>query len=179
MHLIPTILALLLLGDAAALRRTDPADLTIAAAVAHVAGARAAATEFDVDPDVLLSIAWHESRYTASAVTAEPGGRRSCGVMTPEPLARCAPGGVLDGYRAGARHLRGWLDAERGDVTRALRGYAGGFRMIARCTRGPVIVTRRGRELDLCDMRAMFLDRADRIRRGRDRRPARPVSSAT
>lgn len=172
--LIPLILALGLLHDAAALQRTDRVDLTLGAAVENLAAARAAAPEYDVDADLLLSIAWHESRYTPRAVTAEPGGLWSCGVMTPEPMRTCRPGDLAAGYRAGARHLRGWLDAERGNLRRALLGYAGGFRLIAECARGPVLIERAGRDLDLCGTPDVFLDRAAWIRRERSRLPRHP-----
>jgi hypothetical protein len=96
-------------ADAQALRSTAPQDLpTIDVAREHLADARLAAVVYRVDHALVLSIAWHESRYT-DAATPEAGGRVSCGAMTPEPTSHCS-GSLLDGYLAGAKHLRGWLD---------------------------------------------------------------------
>lgn len=122
-------------GDAEALRETAPdCHLTVDAAREHIAAARVAGAMMEVDPDLLLSIAWHESRYMPATVTPERGGRESCGVMTPEPIARCTRGTLLDGYIAGARHVRTWLDATHDERT-ALTGYAGGYALIALCRR--------------------------------------------
>jgi soluble lytic murein transglycosylase-like protein len=132
------------------------------AAVQHLRAARVAAVVVDVDPDLLLSIAHHESRYSATEATPEVGGRVSCGVMTPEPVAACGAATMLDGYLAGARHLRGWLDACHGDQRCALTGYAGGYRLIAICRDD---ATRRA-----CAVADAFLNRAAWIRKARNQR---------
>jgi hypothetical protein len=155
-------------SDAEALRRTAPQYLDHELAAEHLAAARVAGAVFSVDPDLLLAIAWRESRYVASAVTAETGGRVSCGVMTPEPTTNCVQQTVLDGYLAGARHLRVWLDATHSERA-ALLGYAGGYRLIEACRRGPVLRVRGKLALDLC--RTRELDRAAWIRRERARSP--------
>lgn len=160
MIVVLLILRLLVPGAAHALRSTAPRDLTDLAAEQNLAAALVAAHEEHVDPTLLLSIAWHESRYQAHVVTAEPGAKWSCGVMTPEPRARCHPGSLLDGYRAGARHLRGWLEVTH-STRAALLGYAGGFALGRACRLGPVVV-RPG--VDACETPSVFLRRARQIR---------------
>ena len=113
------------------LEKTAPTYLTQSSAREHVAAATVAAIAYRVPRELLLSIAWHESRYT-DARTPEAGGRVSCGVMTPEPLRACHDTIMLDGYLAGAAHLRTWLDATR-STRDALLGYAGGYHLIQRC----------------------------------------------
>lgn len=125
-----TALGLARADDSDALRQTAPTYLTVEDARVHLAAAQLAADARGVPAELLLSIAWHESRYVADARTREPGDRWSCGVMTPEPHAgECRPEEltVLGGYLAGATHLRVWLDACGGDVACAERGYAGGY----------------------------------------------------
>jgi hypothetical protein len=157
-------------ADIEALRTTAPEPISREVAAEHLAAARAAGAELDVDPDLLLSIAAHESRYTDARTPENGGAMESCGPMTPEPLARCPRrASTHDGYRAGARHLRGWISATRGNVRRALLGYAGGYRLLSACDAGPVIVTRRGRQLDVCNTPDVFLAGAARIRRARER----------
>lgn len=155
--------------DADAFRTTAPRHLTLESAREHLWAATVAALAFDEDRDVLLSIAHHESNYEHQAVTVEPeigtGRRVSCGVMTPEPIASCPRGmTVLSGYLAGARHLRAWLDAYRGNLHAALLGYAGGGEhgLVGACRRGPVII-RPG--VDACGTARVFLWRAALIRR--------------
>ena len=160
MIVIILILRLLAPGSAVAFRETDTVDLTTAHAEANLAAAVAAGALEHVDPALLLSIAWHESRYQADAVTREPGAKWSCGVMTPEPKARCRSGSLLDGYRAGARHLRGWI-AVTHSMRGALLGYTGGFALARACARGPVVV-RLG--VDACETPTVFLRRAAKIR---------------
>jgi hypothetical protein len=156
--------------DADALRRTAPSYLTPSSASDNLDAARIAGALVNVDPDLLLSIAWHESRYEPQAVGREPGGRVSCGPMTPEPVARCTAKPMLAGYVAGARHLRDWIGATP-DIHTALLGYAGGFSMIRACARGPVLRPR-GAHDDLCMTPEVFLWRRDWIRRERTRPPA-------
>jgi hypothetical protein len=154
-------------ADVEAFRRTTPEPLDFDAATEHLGSARLAAFIVGVDADLVLSIAAHESRYRADAVGPEPGGRVSCGVMTPEPVARCPHQTVLEGYLVGARHLRAWIRATR-DLRTALLGYAGGFAMIRACARGPVLRAT-GRHDDLCATPRVFMWRRDLIRRGRER----------
>ena len=88
--------------------------------------------------------------------------------MTPEPLQTCTSHSVLEGYLAGAAHLRHWIDASQGDVHRALMGYAGGYRFIANCARGPRLRST-GIHDDLCRVADIELAVAARIKRLRDR----------
>lgn len=145
--------------DAEALRRTAPHYLTASSAEQHLAAARVAELATGVDADLLLSVAWHESRFGPTVVTAEPGGLVSCGVMTPVPKKRCHAHELTlgGGYLAGALHLRGWFDACRGSQRCALQGYAGGFALIRVCFNAPN--DRR------CAIADVFLDRAAWIRR--------------
>ncbi len=148
---------------AAGVRRTAPY-MAPEDAHAHATAAVIAGIAYDVDPAVLLAIGWHESRYDHAAVTVEEGGKVSCGVMTPEPIARCpSKPSLAAGYLAGAAHLRTWIDASRGNLVRALLGYAGGYRLIARCAQGPVVVTRGPRRKDVCRTPQVFLERARAI----------------
>lgn len=146
---------------AAGARATAPDYLTPERAFVHAHAAVTAGAVYAVDPALLLAIAHHESRYDAAAVSSEPGGKTSCGVMTPVPRATCRTRGVIAGYLDGAEHVRTWLDASRGNVTGALIGYAGGYALRARCAQGPVIIRRR---VDACRTPALFLARARAIR---------------
>lgn len=159
--------------DAVALRDTARAYLTADTAAEHLTAARFAGAVYEVDPDLLLSIAWHESRYSPTAVTPEAGHKISCGVMTPEPtrdIALCSrsTSSLTAGYLAGARHLRAWILACRDNLHCAFTGYAGGYYLIAACKRD---ATPRA-----CDTWDVFLSRAAMIRNLRDKR-RRGVSS--
>lgn len=119
--------------DADALRSTAPTHLaSVDAARPHIAAAVVVGFATRTRWSALLAIADHESNYQLDAITPEPGGRFSCGVMTPVPLASrracsAATAGVGAGYLAGAAHLREWLDMCRGNERCALRGYAGAW----------------------------------------------------
>jgi soluble lytic murein transglycosylase-like protein len=123
-----------------ALRHTAPTYLTTdEQAAAHLTWSALAGEAFSVDQALLLSLAWFESRYQADAVTREPGGRWSCGVMTPVPHAEpCAADELtlVSGYTAGARHLRTWMDVCHNNERCAVLGYAGGYALIGACARG-------------------------------------------
>jgi hypothetical protein len=155
--------------DAEALQRTAPEPIGIEVARENLAAARVAGFVHNVDPDLLLSVAAHESRYEADAVGPESDGRVSCGSMTPLPVVHCpARQTALDGYMAGAVHLRGWIDVTS-SMHEALLGYAGGYRLIRACHAGSVVVTRVKGEIDLCKTDGVFLWRARWIRRERDK----------
>lgn len=117
-------------SDPIKLHASAPEYLTLESAGEHCDAADLAALITGTDAADLLSIAWHESRYQRTAITPEPGGRFSCGVMTPAPIydrAACeaATMSLVAGYLAGALHLREWLIVCRGNRACALRGYAG------------------------------------------------------
>jgi hypothetical protein len=165
-HIVALISSLLVSdADADALRQTAPNDLTLEAAREHLGAARVAGVLADVDPNLILSVAWHESRYAPTARTAEPGNKTSCGPMTPIPKKTCIDPDLMTGYLEGADHLRTWINAARGNMRAALLGYAGGYRMIKACAAGPVLVERGGRSVDLCDVVDVFLARASAIHR--------------
>jgi len=139
---------------------TAPSYLTADAAMDHAEAAVIAAAIYDVDPALLLSIGWHESRYDGTEITPEVGGKFSCGPMTPEPLtsrAACerATSTLLGGYLAGAAHLRTWIDMMRGNMRMALLGYAGGGHLIHLC---------QWQELRACHTPEVFEARARWIR---------------
>jgi len=138
---IPALVVALLATseDAESLRATAPAYLDLASAREHYAAARVAGAIFDVDPELLLAISWHESRYVANVVTREPGRRVSCGVMTPVPHRRSCSAwelSILGGYIEGARHLRVWIDKCGGDRSCGMTAYAGGGGLVAACRAG-------------------------------------------
>jgi hypothetical protein len=118
---------------------TAPQYLTREAARHHLIAARAAGASHRVPPELLLAIAWHESRYIPTTRTAELRGRVSCGVMTPVPQRGCTAFelSLLGGYDAGARHLRAWLDLCHGGWSCALLAYAGGGGLVRACQHGP------------------------------------------
>ena len=133
--------------DADRLRATAPAYLTVETARTHYGAARIASAIAGVDPDQLLAIAWHESRYDFGYVQHEPpdpdhpelGPRVSCGAMTPRPhYGGCEPWELtpIGGYVAGARHLRTWIDLCRGDQICGLTAYAGGGKLVTACRDG-------------------------------------------
>lgn len=156
--------------DVEALQRTAPEPLGTELAAENLSAARIAGHMFRVDPDLLLSIAAHESRYQSDAVGPESGGRVSCGVMQTTPRASCPKQTTLEGYIDGAKHLRGWIDATR-DLDTALIGYAGGYRMIKKCADGPVLRQADPHD-DLCRIARVFRWRRDWIRRERTRPPS-------
>lgn len=152
-------LALHASSDGAALERTAPGEITRERAIRHVAAAEIAGWRYDVDPNLLLSIAWHESRYHVAEATPEVHGV-SCGVMTPEPIAHCPAPSLLGGYLAGAEHVAAWRDACHGEMACALTGYAGGYHLLALC----------GQEhVRACDTWRVFQARAAWIARERAR----------
>lgn len=129
-------------------------DLTPASAARHLAAARTAACMTGTSAYLLLYIAHHESDFRPTMRTREPGGKFSCGLMTPVPMTRCVPGiDLLEQYLAGAEHLRGWLVACRGRQRCALLGYAGGYALIRACARRASLWRwRRDRRYDICSI---------------------------
>ena len=125
-------------ADAEALHRFSP-EVTVESAHDHVWAARVSAAIYEVDADMVLAISWHESRFTTNVVATEPGGRVSCGAMTPYPTSKCAVKSLLGQYLDGTRHWAvDWGHA--GDVRNeheVLLGYAGGYSLIHACRKGP------------------------------------------
>lgn len=153
--------------DVEALRQSAPYYLTTETAEVHLVSARVAARRYRLDPDLLLSIAHHESRYVVDTVTPEIGGKVSCGVMTPYPVDKgtcpSEESKLQDGYMAGAAHLRGWFDACKDNRYCALLGYAGGFALIFACNRGPVFRFKDHGD-NLCNTPGVFMTRRNYIR---------------
>lgn len=130
---------------------TDPAT-----ALVHAVAAQAASSPA-IPPEILLSIAWHESRFDPTATSYVDGdgvrragvwrssmpagtGPRFCGVMQTaaghhwEDCIEQRP--IVDGYRRGAEILGNWMRAAHGDLAAALRGYGCGFAgMRGKCRR--------------------------------------------
>jgi hypothetical protein len=154
--------------DVEAFRQSAPVYLTEETAADHLVAARLAGRRFQLDPDLLLAIAYHESRYTVDEVTPEVGGKVSCGVMTPVPTkdkdsCPTAESNILGGYLDGSAHLAGWIRACGGRIRCALLGYAAGYSGIARCKEGPVLRFVDHGD-DLCQTPSVFLSRARYIR---------------
>lgn len=141
--------------------------LTIETAVQHVTAARFAGTMTSVDPDLILAIAWHESRFTPGVEgPLLHNGKRACGVMQHVPIrGPCPKRTLLADYLEGAKHLAVWIRAERGDIERALAGYAGGYPAIKRYEEGASRVHA---------VVQLNLSRAARIKRARELTAPRP-----
>ena len=143
--------------------------LTVGTATQHVAAARFAGVLTNIDPDLLLAIAHHESRYQPAVVGPLVRGKRACGVLQHVPIAgKCPQPSLLRDYVNGAKHLAGWIHAQRGDLKRALIGYAGGYHLLGMCDRGEAPRT--------CTIANYHLARARRIQRARELKatPPRP-----
>lgn len=118
----------------------------VVAPLDHVRAA-AASSGPDVPAEVLLALAYFESRFEPTAVSRLEGGRRTGGVWPSTAPAGRGPwycgvtqtAAELDwsaclalrdlerSYRLGAIHLRNWLRATRGNLRAALNGYACGW----------------------------------------------------
>lgn len=141
--------------------------LTVETATLHVASARFAGILTDIDPDLLLAISHHESRYQPTVVGPLVRGKRACGVMQHVPIVKkCPEPSILRDYVNGAQHLAGWIHAQRGDLKRALIGYAGGYALLDLCDRGEAPRT--------CTIANYHLARAKRVKRARELGKERP-----
>lgn len=152
-------------------RQSAPEYLTYDTAKQHLEDASLASWFFNIDKNLILYTAGHESNYT-STITKEIGGKVSCGVMTPVPtldMNECAVArsSYINGYMKGTAHMKGWFDACHGDSTCAIRGYAGGYVLIRACKSGAVTVVRSGHKVNLCDIDLIFKAGARRIARYR------------
>lgn len=121
-------------------------------AIEHVAAAELAAFTYGVEPELLLAIADHESRFTSDARRG-----RACGAMQvmARSAAHCRAMEItLLSYSEGGRMLRAWTDAADGDARAGLRGYAcGGLGLRRRSPR------------DCHAFAAMMIGRAAKLRR--------------
>lgn len=174
MSILITLLTVLLSttpDDVEAFRSTAPRYLTTETAHEHLLLARVAAAEHGLDADLLLSIAWFESRYTVDVIGPEVRGKRACGVMQPMMKTACPTNPSLaGGYMQGAQHVRAWVTAARGDMRMAMLGYGGGYALINRCAEGALMVERAGRLIDLCTVADTRLYRMQAIKRARAKR---------
>lgn len=171
MSALLTLLALLFPppADVEALRSTAPSCLTTETARQHLVAARFAGAVYNVDPDLMLGIAWYESRYITTVVGPVVKGKRACGVMQSIMKDGCPKNPTLeDGYLEGAKHLREWLDASRNDLHTAMLGYAGGYALIKACKGGKLMVVRGGRQVDLCTVGDVRINRGRWIQRTRE-----------
>jgi len=147
--------------DVEALRRTAPSYLSEETAGTHLAAARIAGAIYGIQPEIALAVAWHESRYQLDVIGPLVRGKRACGVMQHTPLKHCPKPSLLRDYLTGARHLKWWIRAQRGDLSRALIGYAGGYALLEKCDRGEAPRT--------CPIARIHLARAKRIKRAREK----------
>ncbi len=159
-------------ADAEGLHRFAPNEVTVENAYEHVRAARMAAAAYGVDADMVLAMGYHESRFSDGVVAREPGGRVSCGVLTPYPQTKaCTKKTLLAQYLDGVRHWAvDWRGA--GDVRsdrEALLGYAGGYALIRACRQGPVL-RHKTRGDDLCRTPEVFGWIRARIRAARQPR---------
>ena len=157
------------LGDApsaeALMSTAKDTRLTLETAAQHVAAARFAAVLTGTDPDLLLAIAHHESRYEPGVVGPLVRGKHACGVMQHVPVTGPCPTIELPlDYLEGARHLAEWIRVQKGDVTRALVGYAGGYALLKLYDDGGASRARAVVRLELG--RAQRIKRAREIRAG-------------
>lgn len=149
-------------SDAEGLRLSAPSYLNHQSAWENLVAARTAGAMHGVDSDLILSVAWHESRFQHEVKTPLSSSRtttlHSCGVMTPYPTddATCASqaSSLLAGYLAGAEHVSVWRRAVGAD--RMLGGVAGGYRFLQRCE---------GSSAPPCDTPQIFRRRAELIKR--------------
>lgn len=128
------------------LHRFAPNEISIVRAYAHVWAARVAAARYNADPDMVLAISYHESRFTPDTVTPGPAGTVSCGAMTPYPTIQCPHQTLLAQYLEGTRHWTLWNGAPAvHSAHEGLLGYAGGYALIQACRQG--VVLRHGHNL--------------------------------
>jgi len=160
------------LGLALRLAATHP-QLDVVDVIAHARAAEAAATP-QLSPELLLGMAYVESRFDPLAVSRIEGQRRRVGhYESNEPPPRwlkgsslyCGPLQTFAGswseciamrdphvaYAAGADELEHWLRDKRvrGDITRALAGYGCGYHGVktGKCNRYPGRVLWQARRL--------------------------------
>lgn len=145
-------------SDAEALTRLPDTRLTVETARSHIAATRFVGALTNIDPDLLLAIAYHESRFELDVVGPTVGNaKHACGVMQHVPTASCPEPSLLRDYLDGARHLETWIRAQHGNVERALIGYAGGYALLKLCDRGEAPRA--------CSIASVNLARAKRIKR--------------
>jgi hypothetical protein len=157
--------------DVEALRRTAPSDLSEETAGTNLAAARIAGALYNIQPEIILAVAWHESRYQPAVVGPLVRGKRACGVLQHVPITtKCPEPSLLRDYVNGTQHLAEWIHAQRGDIKRALIGYAGGYALLELCDRGEAPRA--------CSIANYNLARAKRIKRACELGTERPGTRA-
>jgi hypothetical protein len=147
-------------SEAEVLMRLPDTQLTIDTAKQHIAAAQIAGAAAGIDPDLILVISYHESRFELDVVGPTLGNnKRACGVMQHVPIARCPEPSMLRDYVDGAQHLATWIKAQRGDVSRGLIGYAGGYALLKKCDIGEAPKA--------CSIARIHLARAGRLKHAR------------
>jgi hypothetical protein len=147
-------------SDAEVLAKLPGTKLTVESARQHIAAARIAGAIAEIDPNLILVISYHESRFELDAVGPTlSNNKRACGVMQHVPVARCPEPSMLRDYVDGAQHLATWIKAQRGDVGRGLIGYAGGYALLKKCDLGEAPKA--------CSIARIHLARAARLKHAR------------
>lgn len=98
-------------------------------AAAQAAAIQRAAIEHHVDAELLLAMAWTETRFDPMQVSRAKGSW-FCGVLQVQASNKkgCDElANVERSYFEGAAHLRLWMRYAKGDTAAALRGYGCGF----------------------------------------------------
>lgn len=146
--------------------------LTVETATQNIAAARFAAVLTDTDPDLLLAIAHHESRYEPTVIGPLVRGKHACGVMQHVPVTGpCPAPSLVADYLAGAQHLAEWIRVQHGNLERAMIGYCGGYALLALYDDGGA---ERGRAIA-----RLNFGRAKRIKLARESRRAKALAAAT
>lgn len=160
MRIVALLASLVLGGSAAAQPHEDRATRLVAMAQAlpdvspgqaEVAARAALIVETrELPAELLLAIAWGESRFAPSTVTGH-----ACGPMQTIAWSRASCHAMqipLVGFLVGVRELEAWLRVARGDLRLALLGQACGvsaLRGTCSKTAWPGWVLRRARQLGL------------------------------
>ena len=111
----------------------------------HLAVASVVAQEYRLEPELLLSIAHHESCYDNRVITGHASGVMQTIGHHPETL--------IQGYEFGAAEIQAWMLAAHGNLRVALAGYSGGWAVMKSCRDGGA-----------CGYADVFLARARRLR---------------
>lgn len=132
---------------AGAVRAQSPEEINRPTAVAHVVAAELAATD-EIPAEVLLGLAYVESRYSSRAVSRLDHGRRIVGIPTwttpgdgisgpyfcgvvqaqaGKSWARCRElQSIVTAYSTAVKEMTLWLRYSHGDIESALGGYGCG-----------------------------------------------------
>lgn len=107
------------------------------------------AARYGIDPDLIFSLIWQESRFKLGAVS--PKNARGPMQMIPETAARFGARNPHDpdqAVKAGVAYLAWLLDRFRGNVSLALAGYNAGEMAVEAYLEGKTIVLRNGKVIN-------------------------------